>query len=80
MEAETGDSWIPGLAGLARNDGRVIFVIPAQAGIQGAWYKMGIVFLSSTAKNLSARPFTEFILSVVEGFREITLVCRSIEV
>ena len=36
MEAETGCAWIPGLAVLARNDGHVVCVIPAQAGIQGA--------------------------------------------
>ena len=35
MEAETGCAWIPGLAVLARNDGHVACVIPAQAGIQG---------------------------------------------
>ena len=34
----------------------------------------------SVAKNLTARPFTEFILSVVEGFRVTTLVCQSDEV
>ena len=49
-EAETGGSWIPGLAVLARNDGRVVFVIPAHAGIQGVWYGLGILFLSSAAK------------------------------
>ena len=27
-------SWIPGLALLARNDGLVVFVLPAKAGIQ----------------------------------------------
>ena len=53
MEAETGGSWIPGLALLARNDGRVVFVIPAKAGIQGVWYGLGILFLSSEAKNLA---------------------------
>jgi hypothetical protein len=30
VEAETGGSWIPGLALLARNDGRVVFVISAK--------------------------------------------------
>jgi hypothetical protein len=39
----------------------------------------GHVILSA-AKNLSARPFTEFILSEGEGFRVTTLVCRSFEV
>jgi hypothetical protein len=34
-EAETARSWIPGLTVLARNDGLVVFVIPAKAGIQG---------------------------------------------
>ena len=50
-EAETGGSWIPGLAVLARNDERVVVVIPAEAGIQGVWYGLGILFLSSGAKN-----------------------------
>ncbi len=50
VEAETGGSWIPGLAVLARNDGLVVFVIPAKAGIQGVWYGLGILFLSSGAK------------------------------
>src|SRR6266545_3983884 len=40
-------SWIPGLALLARNDGRVVLVIPAQAGIQGR----GILFLSSDVRS-----------------------------
>ena len=35
MEAETGDSWIPGLAVLTRNDGRVVFVIPRASGNPG---------------------------------------------
>ena len=48
-EAETGCSWIPGLAVLARNDGCVVFVIPAKAGIQGVWDRVGILFLSSEA-------------------------------
>ena len=39
--------------GLARNDGLVVFVIPAKAGIQGVWYGLGILFLSSEAKNLA---------------------------
>ena len=34
----------------------------------------------SVAKNLTARPFTEFILSEVEGFRVTILVCQSHEV
>ena len=38
------------------------------------------LFLSSVAKNLSERPFTEFILSEGEGFRVTTLVCQSYEV
>jgi len=29
MEAETGRSWIPGLALLARNDGHVVVIMPA---------------------------------------------------
>ncbi len=41
---------------------------------------MGIVFLSSKAKNLGVRPFTEFILSEVEGFRVTLLTCQSCEV
>jgi len=45
--AEIGSSWIPGLAVLARNDGLVVFVIPAHAGIQGVWRRVGILFLSS---------------------------------
>ena len=36
MEVKTECAWIPGLAVLARNDGHVVCVIPAQAGIQGA--------------------------------------------
>ena len=32
---------------LARNDGRAVFVIPAKAGIQGVWYGLGMLFLSS---------------------------------
>jgi hypothetical protein len=59
-------SWIPGLALLARNDGRVVFVIPAKlvpdpdpgAGIQGAWYGFDILSLSNRcaaeAKDLAA--------------------------
>jgi hypothetical protein len=35
--ASGNSSWIPGLAPLARNDGQVVFVIPAEAGIQGVW-------------------------------------------
>ena len=35
-------------SGLARNDGLVVFVIPAKAGIQGVW-QLGILFLSSEA-------------------------------
>src|SRR5919109_1098972 len=35
--------------GLARDDGRVVFVIPANAGIQGG-DELGILFLSSAAK------------------------------
>ena len=31
----------------------------------------------SVAKNLTARPFTEFILSVAEGFRVTVLLCQS---
>src|SRR5712691_628948 len=50
MEAETGGSWIPGLALLARNDGLVVFVIPAKAGIQGVRCGLGILFLSSGTK------------------------------
>jgi len=30
------EDWLPGRALLARNDGLVVFVMPAQAGIQGA--------------------------------------------
>ena len=60
-QAEMGDSWIPGLAMLARNDGRGVFGIPAQpvpspywgAGIQGVWCRISILFLSSEAKNLA---------------------------
>jgi len=37
METETRCSWIPGLALLARNDGWVVFVIPAKAEIQEVW-------------------------------------------
>jgi hypothetical protein len=39
-------SWIPGLALLARNDGYVVGVIPAEAGIQ-VW---GMLLLSSATK------------------------------
>ena len=80
MEAETWDSWIPGLALLARNDGRVVFVIPAKAGIQRVWCRLGLLFLSSAAKNLSERPFTKFTLSLVEGFKVTTLLYQSLEV
>jgi len=31
----------------------------------------------SAAKNLTVRPFTEFILSVAEGFRVTVLLCQS---
>jgi hypothetical protein len=34
----------------------------------------------SAAKNLTARPFTEFILSRAEGFRVTILGCQSLEV
>ncbi len=37
VEAKTGGSWIPGLALLARNDERVVSVIPARAGIRQGW-------------------------------------------
>ncbi len=60
--------WIPGLALLARNDELVVFVIPAKAGIQEVWCGLGILFLSSGAKNLSERPFV--------SLRVTTLVCQ----
>jgi len=43
MEAETGYSWIPGLALLARNDENDTLVIPAKAGIQGMRHGVGFV-------------------------------------
>ena len=64
VEAETGNSWIPGLALLARNAGRGVFVIPAQpvpspywgAGIQGVCCRISILFLSSVMKQSMPNP------------------------
>ncbi len=39
-------------SGLARNDGLVVFVIPAKAGIQEVWCGLGILFLSSLSTAL----------------------------
>ena len=65
IEAETGDSWIPGLARLARNDGHVVFVIPAQAGIQGVWYRLGILFLNGSIEGYTMTLL--LILNVISG-------------
>ena len=69
VEAETRDSWIPGLAGLARNDGRGLFVIPAHAGIQGVWNGLGILFLSSRLE-----------VSCGKSPGEVWLVLRSVQI
>src|SRR5439155_16840339 len=36
-----------------------------------------VLFMSSAAKNLTARPFAEFILSIAEGLRVTDLLCQS---
>ena len=71
-------SWIPGLALLARNDGRVVFVIPAKAGVQGMWRGLGILFLSSrsfflgnipnNATNLTSPTIGKFFALHPKGF------------
>ena len=57
-------AWIPGRGlrppyqvrgRLARNDGLVVFVIPAKAGIQGVWYGFGILFLSRSRATKPSR-------------------------
>jgi len=54
---------------LARNDGRVVFVIPAKAGIQKVWVGHFVSEQSSeaifTKKEIASSP--EFTLSPVEG-------------
>jgi hypothetical protein len=52
VEAKTLCPWIPGLALLARNDGRGAFVIPAEAGIQG--HSAGMLFLRSATTRIRA--------------------------
>ena len=63
VETETGGSWIPGLAVLARNDGRVVFTIPvlrlrsgqASAGIQGVGMSWAFFFCAAQLKDLSGK-------------------------
>ena len=53
-----------GFAVLARNDGLVVFVIPAKAGIQGVWGGLDILFLSrpSTSPSLTSKDSQDIVL------------------
>jgi len=49
-------SWVPGLAVLARNEGGVVFVIPAKAGIQRRgkrWRVLVVGQFDTTARGMS---------------------------